>query len=148
MSGIATAVLTFLSVLGPGTLIAGLIAWRKYGPEIRHLSADTRRTVAEAVAIEESAEDAHWQALIKTQTESLLQPLAAEVARLTQKSAEQDAKISELETVVKSIQRRYRLTLDALRAYIRYGLALVALLPADVPSPPPPAIPNEIADDM
>lgn len=111
-------------------------------PEIRQMRANTHQsTVASAIA-EDAAGDARLAAIIEAQTHSLIDPLTKQVER-------QERRIEALEEQLNSLARLYRLSLDALKAYIRHGATLAGLLnDADLPYPTPPAIPADIADDM
>ena len=90
-----------LSLLGGGGLIAGFIAWRKYGPEIRQLKAETHRTVVETALAEDAADVEAVRVMIATQTQFVLEPIKAEVERQGRKLKEQDDRINELEGQVK-----------------------------------------------
>ena len=138
------------------TVLAGaIVALAKVVPEIRHLRATTRQALVDAETSEGAQDDAHWEAIIRAQTEALLTPLTKEVerqgekiVRQDKKISDQDQKITDLERQMRSIQYRYRLALDHLRDYVRYSLLLVGLLHPDVTPPPPPSIANEIAEDI
>lgn len=149
MTEAISAIFGFLTVATPiGVVVGAVIAWRKLGPEMRQLTANTRRTVLESALAEDSADDEHFRTMIATQAEFILAPLKAEVERQGRKLADQDTRINELEGQVKSFRRRYRLALDTLLAHIRHNLTIVRLIPADVAIPPPPLVPNEIAEDF
>lgn len=129
-----------------GTLIIALLGTVgvliRLFPEIRQMRANTHQaTVASAIA-EDAAGDERLKTIIEAQTHYLLDPLTKKVER-------QELRIEALEQQLKSLARLYRLSLDALKAYIRHGATLAGLLnDAGLTYPQPPSIPSDIHDDM
>lgn len=118
------------------TIGGGLIVWFKLRPEIRLLRANAKKADVDAAVAEDAADDAHWAAIVKTQTEAIVQPLRQEVER-------QGAEIVELRKEVREIRMTYRSAL----AYIRTLLAWIGRQHHGYPSDLPGA-PAEIAADI
>lgn len=142
----------------PGWVAVGTLAVALIGaigvlirlfPEIRQMRAQTHQATVASVIAEDAAGDARLAKIIEAQTQSLIEPLRAEVARQGIKIAEQGTQIDALETEVRSTRRLYRRTLDLLLAHVRHIAVLSGILnDHSIPYPAPPAIPADIHDDM
>ena len=108
------AVLSVL--LGSG----GAVAWYQ-------ARADSRRGVRDLEIAEDAAASARWQAIVKTQTESLLEPLMKRVGAL-------EVEVAELRREKTEWERRERL-------WERWAMSLVGHI-NDRKDPPPPAPPD------
>lgn len=101
--------------------------------KIRH---DKRMGVRASEVAEDAQDDAHWKAIIETQTESLLRPLQEQVNG-------QGKEIAELRIEVRVISAKYWRAIHYVRT-LRYWIERHFPL-AD---PPPPVIPPELSDDI
>lgn len=119
-------VIGILSILLGGGGVVALYKARK----------DAKLGIRQQETAEDAAWDERWKGIIKAQTESLLQPLQAQVDR-------QGAKIAQLETELGSLRTRYWRSIH----HIRDLLAWIAKHLPDA-DPPPPVTPADIADDI
>lgn len=126
-------VFSALGVLGgAGSVATIVLLW----PRIRKLRADTRKVDIDAAVAEDTADDAHWKAIVEAQTKSLLEPMQAELKR-------QGEKIADLERDFRALSSKYW----AAVGWIRAALAWTRIWHADA-QPPPPAVPPEIQPDV
>lgn len=125
-------VFSFLAAGGLGGLGTFILVW----PQIRKIRAETRKVDVDAALAVDSAEDAHWQSIVKTQAEAIVEPLRTEVAALR-------GEVAGLRTEIEALRTRYWRSIH----YIRDLLAWIAkhLPNAD---PGPPVIPADIAQDV
>lgn len=132
MTGVQT-VFAALGVLGGGTGIAALvILW----PNIQKIRAEAGKTRVEAAVAEDAAEDAHWEAIVRAQTEALIQPLKEEVER-------QGREIAALREEVGRITHRYRSAIGYIRLLSAWIAQHHGAHPMDLP-----VAPSEIASDI
>lgn len=126
-----TTVFVALGALGSlGGIATLIVAW----PTIRKMRAETRKVDVEAAVAEDAGHDARWQAMLKEQRESLIDPLSKEVERLS-------GEVEQLREGLRSMTSRYRAAIRTLRAY-------VAWIAEHMPDETPPPIPPELADDL
>lgn len=116
--------------------IGGLGSWFLLRPQIRKLRAETSKAVVEAAVAEESAEDEHWNAIVRAQVDVLITPLQSEVTGLRNRVADLEGKFA-------ALNLRYWRAIDHIRSTRRW----VDMWHPDA-QPPPPSVPEEIADDL
>lgn len=116
--------------------IGGLGSWFLLRPQIRKLRAETSKAVVEAAVAEDSAEDEHWNAIVRAQVDVLITPLQNEVTGLRNRVAELEGKFA-------ALHLRYWRAIDHIRSTRRW----VDTWHPDA-QPPPPSVPDEIADDL
>lgn len=95
------------------TIGGGLIVWFKLRPEIRLLRANAKKADVDAAVAEDAADDAHWTAIIKAQTEAVVQPLRLEVTDLR-------AEVASLRTEVELVRTRYWRAIAHIRALMTW----------------------------
>lgn len=141
-----SALFVTLSALGGLVGLTGIGAIVLLWPQIRKLSAETKQTAVTTALAEDAADlaeavaiDAHWQAIITTQTDAVVRPLTDRIDKQDVKIDEQDKKIAELERKIDTIARSYRAALG----YIR--ILLSRMRHHDITPDPAPAL---IADDI
>jgi len=121
-------VFQIVSVVGAVVTVGGgLLAWVRLRPEMEKLRADARKAMVDTVVSEDAAEDAHWQAIIKAQTEAIVAPLREEVHQLR-------GEVRVLREEVETHRARYWRAVTYIRvllAWSRYPSS------TDVPPPPP-----------
>lgn len=108
------------------TVIGGVLAWLRFGPELKSLRAQTRKTEIESAISGEAAEDAHWQTILKAQAEAIVAPLRAEVEELR-------GEVRTLRAEVETHRARYWRAITYIRvlhAWARHPST------TDIPSPP------------
>jgi len=127
-NGSYETIFQIISILGAlVTVGGGLLAWLRLRPEIMQLRASARQTLVAAAVSEDAAEDAHWQAIIKAQTEAIVAPLREEVHQLR-------GEVRVLREEVETHRARYWRAVTYIRvllAWSRYPSS------TDVPPPPP-----------
>lgn len=116
--------------------IGGLGSWFLLRPQIRKLRAETSKAVVEAAVAEETAEDEHWNAIVRAQVDVLITPLQNEVTGLRNRVADLEGKFA-------ALHLRYWRAIDHIRSTRRW----VDTWHPDS-QPPPPSVPDEIADDL
>ncbi len=116
--------------------VGGLGSWFLLRPQIRKLRAETSKAVVEAAVAEESAEDVHWNAIVRAQVDVLITPLQNEVTGLRNRVADLEGKFA-------ALHLRYWRAIDHIRSTRRW----VDTWHPDA-QPPPPSVPEEIADDL
>jgi len=116
--------------------VGGLGSWFLLRPQIRKLRAETSKAVVEAAVAEESAEDEHWNAIVRAQVDVLITPLQNEVTGLRNRVADLEGKFA-------ALHLRYWRAIDHIRSTRRW----VDTWHPDA-QPPPPSVPEEIADDL
>lgn len=117
------------------TIGGGTVVLLKFWPEIRMLRATAKKTDVDAAVAEDRAEDEHWTAIVKTQTEAIVEPLRREVEGLR-------AEVSTLRTEVELVRTRYWRAIAHIRALATW---IHRHSPEPVGLPTPPA---EIANDI
>lgn len=95
------------------TIGGGLIVWFKLRPEIRLLRSNAKKVDVDAAVAEETADDAHWKAIIAAQTEALVQPLRNEVTELR-------TEVASLRTEVELVRTRYWRAIAHIRALMTW----------------------------
>lgn len=108
------------------TIVGGALAWTKLRPELLQLRAQVRKTDVDAAVAEDTAEDAHWQAIVKAQAEAIVAPLRTEVEELR-------AEVRTLREEVETHRTRYWRAITYIRvlhAWARHPSA------SDIPAPP------------
>lgn len=128
--------MTWFQWLGSGG-VAALVSLVMLWPQIQKARADAGKARVDAAVAEDTAEDAHWQAIVTAQTEAVVKPLREEVERLSRK-------VTSLEERVEQISQRYRSAIG----YVRILLAWIRRHhqtdhPMDLP-----VAPAEIAGDI
>jgi hypothetical protein len=116
--------------------VGGLGSWFLLRPQIRKLRAETSKAVVEAAVAEDSAEDEHWNAIVRAQVDVLITPLQNEVTGLRNRVADLEGKFA-------ALHLRYWRAIDHIRSTRRW----VDTWHPDA-QPPPPSVPDEIADDL
>lgn len=120
---------------GVVTVAGGVVVWVKLAPEIRKLRSEARKTDVDAAVAEDRAEDEHWAAIVRAQTEAVVQPLRQEVDGLR-------AEVSSLRTEVELVRTRYWRAINHVRA-------LLSWIHRHHPDPTGlPSAPVEIANDI
>lgn len=132
---------TVLSIVGALGGATTLVTLATLGPTIRRARAEARRADVDATVAEDSAEDAHWRALLQAQVELVVQPLREEIARLGREVEAARADAAAARAEVTQHRTRYWRAIT----YIRTLLSLLARHAphAIVPAPPP-----EISTDI
>lgn len=139
MSGWAVA----FGILGVLTASGGVVSWFTLRPMLRKHRADTSKTIIDAAVAErsqnlaeDSAEDEHWNSIVRAQVDVLITPLQNEVKGLR-------TRLEELESKFAALHIRYWRAIE----WIRHALRWIDTFAPDA-KPPPPNIPPEIADDL
>ena len=125
-------VLAVLTLVGAG----GFGSWFLLRPQIKKYRADTAKAIVEAAVAEDSAEDEHWNAIVRAQVDVLITPLQNEVTGLRNRVADLEGKFA-------ALHLRYWRAIDHIRSTRRW----VDTWHPDA-QPPPPSVPEEIADDL
>ena len=105
------AILTVASTVV--TIGGGLLVWVKIGPEIRKLRAEAKRVDVDAAVAEDRAEDEHWAAIVRAQTEAVVQPLRQEVTDLR-------TEVASLRTEVELVRTRYWRAISHIRSLMTW----------------------------
>lgn len=119
-----------IAALVGGGGIGALLQRRRQG---RKLDADALAVEVSARAAEVASEDAHWQALLKTQAEELLEPLRSEVGALRAEVERLRQETSSLRVEVETHRGRYIRALSYIRVLLAWARHPQT---ADIPQPP------------
>lgn len=110
----ASPLFAVLSVGASIVTIGGTVfAWFKIRPEIQRLRAETRKVDVDAAVAEDRAEDEHWAAIVRAQTEAVVQPLRQEVIDLR-------TEVASLRTEVELVRTRYWRAITHVRALLTW----------------------------
>jgi len=120
--------------LGAGGGVTAIAALVYLWPTIQKMRAEAGKARVDAAVAVDAADDAHWQAIVTTQTEALIKPLREEIER-------QGRKLVALEEDLAQVTHKHRSAI----AYIR---TVLAAWRRQMPTVDPPAPPAELAADI